>query len=777
MRATDRRLIIQRNNLLRVPQYEPHQPRTTETRNTVSNAVIPIYRHTLVIADRHRDILNMVDKNQMTNNSGAGMSRAALKKKKKKRKEHPDSIPTNEADRDSVKVTATAAAVAARHAVPQQQSMSTVQTKKRKSAPSNTTESEDLKFGIIHDDDMMMEGDPNHHEPEEEDDEQVPMKKSAKENSSASLLPSECRTLHEIVLPSVQDDDDDDDKNDDDDDEDCPTGGSSTNNTTASLSNMTIEQRAQCALEFLLQPSSISKTTFYTKYYERLPLLVQSSATNQSQPQQHSNRYHHIFGISDLRDMIEQHSLYYGTDLNVTRYEKSRDGVYRRVTLDKKKNNPDNDDPGYEAVQSDDVWDYYHRQKCTIRLLCPQQYNDTIHALLSLLEHEFHCMVGANIYCTPPHSAQGFAPHYDDIDAYILQLEGYKRWKVYQPIQPNERLPRTSSRDYTTQDLMSIEPVLDVVLGPGDLLYLPRGWIHQACTIPESKSAADDDRSTSNQQHSLHLTISTMQQWAWADYLEILLPEALQSTIHSSTTMLLREGLPNGFLQYMGAMYDNRTELLPDILQSKLKTHDRDDNADEEQNGGSNTKREFDNDRLDDDHDHGQVLLLQQRQMLQEEFRTQTKRRLMRVVKEAMTMIDAACDQMGKRFLSDRLPPALTGSELRRSTNATTAVPLQGMHQLTADSLCQMIRPGIARLVLEDEMAIVYHCIDNSRVYQEHPISPLEFEMDDAPAIEQLLTTVPPHWIAIQDLIHDTIDDKIGIAQSLYDEGILAIRR
>ncbi len=39
----------------------------------------------------------------------------------------------------------------------------------------------------------------------------------------------------------------------------------------------------------------------------------------------------------------------------------------------------------------------------------------------------FHCR-----YLTPP-ATQGFAPHYDDIEAFILQLEGKKNWKLYSP--------------------------------------------------------------------------------------------------------------------------------------------------------------------------------------------------------------------------------------------------------------------------------------------------------------------------------------------------------
>ena len=75
---------------------------------------------------------------------------------------------------------------------------------------------------------------------------------------------------------------------------------------------------------------------------------------------------------------------------------------------------------------------------------------------------------------------------------------------------------------------------------------------------------------------------------------------------------------------------------------------------------------------------------------------------------------------------------------------------------------------------MEDDKAVLYHCLDNSRVYHGTPLSPMEFEIDDAPALEQLLTTVEPHWIQVSDLIHGDIEDKMEIAQALFDEGILA---
>lgn len=56
------------------------------------------------------------------------------------------------------------------------------------------------------------------------------------------------------------------------------------------------------------------------------------------------------------------------------------------------------------------------------------------------------------------------------------------------------------------------------------------------------------------------------------------------------------------------------------------------------------------------------------------------------------------------------------------------------------------------------------------------PMNPLEFELDDGPAIEGLLNSYP-NGIVVSDLYHpsEELDDKVSIAQALYKEGILVI--
>ena len=122
------------------------------------------------------------------------------------------------------------------------------------------------------------------------------------------------------------------------------------------------------------------------------------------------------------------------------------------------------------------MWKNY-KDGCSVRLLCPQKFCDKVWKLLSVLEEEWGCMAGSNTYLTPA-GTQGFAPHYDDIEAFLLQVEGTKHWKVYAPLDDASTLPRYSSGNFKQNEIG--KPVLECDLEAGDLLYFPRGFIHQA---------------------------------------------------------------------------------------------------------------------------------------------------------------------------------------------------------------------------------------------------------------------------------------------------------
>ncbi|KAI0233823.1 hypothetical protein LSAT2_015979 [Lamellibrachia satsuma] len=102
-----------------------------------------------------------------------------------------------------------------------------------------------------------------------------------------------------------------------------------------------------------------------------------------------------------------------------------------------------------------------------------------------------------------------------------------------------ETLPRYSSDNFNDADIG--EPILDVILEAGDLLYFPRGIIHQGKTMDDA--------------HSLHITVSCCQKNTWGDLMEKLVPRALQVAFEED--LEYRKALPRDYLNYMGVAFSD----------------------------------------------------------------------------------------------------------------------------------------------------------------------------------------------------------------------------
>jgi hypothetical protein len=91
-----------------------------------------------------------------------------------------------------------------------------------------------------------------------------------------------------------------------------------------------------------------------------------------------------------------------------------------------------------------------------------------------------------NAYVTPPQN-QGFAPHYDVHDVFVLQLSGRKHWTVHRPVidNPLDNQPFDGFK-VEIAERVTEAALIDTVLEPGDALYLPRGWIHSATALGET---------------------------------------------------------------------------------------------------------------------------------------------------------------------------------------------------------------------------------------------------------------------------------------------------
>jgi hypothetical protein len=143
------------------------------------------------------------------------------------------------------------------------------------------------------------------------------------------------------------------------------------------------------------------------------------------------------------------------------------------------------------------------------------------------LEEVLSCHMQTNIYLTPQvkedgAANQGFPPHYDNHDVFVMQISGSKAWRIYgtavatpfrgETFEVGRHEPGEVTQEFT--------------LNPGDCLYLPRGIMH--------------DAENAGEEPSLHITVGMITK-TWAD----LLLESISELALSSPDF--RRSLPAGF--------------------------------------------------------------------------------------------------------------------------------------------------------------------------------------------------------------------------------------
>jgi len=99
----------------------------------------------------------------------------------------------------------------------------------------------------------------------------------------------------------------------------------------------------------------------------------------------------------------------------------------------------------------------------------------------------FDMPVAVNMYLTDAGQTVSAPPHTDKQDVFVCQTQGKKRWRVYSPPPPS-RMPRADplARGKATDSLSLSEleePLVDLVLNPGQLLYVPAGFPHTTDTV------------------------------------------------------------------------------------------------------------------------------------------------------------------------------------------------------------------------------------------------------------------------------------------------------
>ncbi|KAG1693148.1 hypothetical protein DVH05_023927 [Phytophthora capsici] len=254
--------------------------------------------------------------------------------------------------------------------------------------------------------------------------------------------------------------------------------------------------------------------TFLSEYFEKKPLHVRKADKG-------ALFGNALFSRKKMLKVIEKQPqpMGFGKDLTVCRYVNSE------------RENFDGEDSDGHATSRQVASLLDKGFSC--QFYQPQRYVDGLYELNAAFEDVFGGLAGASAYLTPANS-QALAPHHDDVEVFVLQTQGSKKWKLYHPL---VELAGEHSSDLAENQIG--QPWMELTVEEGDLLYFPRGVIHQACTN-------DKDFST-------HVTISVYQHNTWANFLEVALPRVIRNAFDSDVSF--RQGLPVGYLGFMGTQH------------------------------------------------------------------------------------------------------------------------------------------------------------------------------------------------------------------------------
>ena len=430
------------------------------------------------------------------------------------------------------------------------------------------------------------------------------------------------------------------------------TDGNDENDSIAMIAKTTGD--GEELMSALLAPLDLDE--FRERFLDARPAVIRGCDGGQS-----SGKFSGWFdGLRQVEAYVRSgRTLEYGRDVDVTSYVDGKRSTHNR-------NDDDDDDSEATTLENfvdpDVLMRRFREEKCSLRLLHPQTWHDATWEILATLEKFWQCACGCNVYVTPADS-QGFAPHYDDIDAFVLQLEGAKRWRVYEPF-ADDQYPRVSSRNYTQEEVSRQRVLFDGTLEAGDVLYMPRGTIHQAECAPGT--------------HSIHATISTNQANAPADALEVLIPNALAAFIQENV--------------------DSRRNLRVGWVEAAAAAPEEDDMF------------------VDDGAD---VHLLRPRS---QQVRDCVERFAESLLRNAAVSgaLDDAVDSLEARFMLQRLPPpaAHLYRGVAENTGAKAAAELRsGARKLVARQMS-----GGFVVVHDGVRGIVYHPFENARDGSHHRV-------------------------------------------------------
>lgn len=210
-------------------------------------------------------------------------------------------------------------------------------------------------------------------------------------------------------------------------------------------------------LASLLHPVSVDE--FFLDYWGKKPLCIRRN---------NPGYFEGLYSSADIDDCL--------------RFMAPIDGWQAKVKMVIKSNMVpfevlfDQDSPGFN-------YKMIRKSKQAVSMVLPyiQEQNKRIFNMARVIGRDMRGRikgrVNVNAYYSPRNSY--ITPHLDAHDELNIQLEGTKYWKVYEPRIPNPCLDMPLDHGFARSGYFKeIQPCMEVLLLPGDFIYVPRGYWH-----------------------------------------------------------------------------------------------------------------------------------------------------------------------------------------------------------------------------------------------------------------------------------------------------------
>jgi hypothetical protein len=237
---------------------------------------------------------------------------------------------------------------------------------------------------------------------------------------------------------------------------------------------------------------------FQTKYWEQWPLHIRAKGA--------------MNNLVSLEYLLNDGPYGYGSEKTIAphrnvNYLKRRFGNKDSIAKD----TPQNKNNLLDAM----------RRNYTLQMLGTHYWIPSIANMSYWLSQATSRPVSVNLYSTPQNQKVSLVPHSDFQCALMVQIEGRKRWRLWKL--PDIWLPvrYRHIRGRDDGDIVETEwlgkPYMDVVLEPGDILYVPRGCLHLTSTVEDDGKNKRKETKIEKRNKlltpSVHLTVGMEAMW------------------------------------------------------------------------------------------------------------------------------------------------------------------------------------------------------------------------------------------------------------------------